>query len=358
MKKRGQSLVEYVLIIVLVITGVVVMGPYVLRSVGAHFKLWDEGVQDSFQENIVQANINTVPAITSNCSCSYVSSGQCGAGTLGSSCGKTDMILNLVCSSGLPGCSNQPGTECRYDPTDCCKTATPTGICGSIPLPTDSSGAVQTVPTTPIAGNCYMGQEVYEKCGDITTTTCQTDHADCPPPACEGIVNTATAIGCPNSGTNYLNQNNQVSYVASPTLPADCTSNSTPACTYCLPATTATCQFYCNSANHYFLNLAGTGCESQFEVAPDPTIVTTTPAGCVYSAWAAGGGATATKYDCHFSICANAGTKITAVSAVASPSGQITNSPIVVSGDGCQNPNASGVDEGEPGDYCSILLTY
>ena len=35
-------MIEYSLIAVLVILGIVIMGPYVLRSVGAHFKLWDD----------------------------------------------------------------------------------------------------------------------------------------------------------------------------------------------------------------------------------------------------------------------------------------------------------------------------
>jgi hypothetical protein len=38
MNKRGQSIIEYALIAVLVILGIYFMGPYVLRSVGAHFK--------------------------------------------------------------------------------------------------------------------------------------------------------------------------------------------------------------------------------------------------------------------------------------------------------------------------------
>jgi Flp pilus assembly pilin Flp len=58
MNKHGQSIIEYVLIAVLVILGIVIMGPYVLRSVNAHFKLWDDGVQDSFTENITQAPVH------------------------------------------------------------------------------------------------------------------------------------------------------------------------------------------------------------------------------------------------------------------------------------------------------------
>ena len=49
-KKQGQSLVEYALIVIIVIFGIVMMGPYVLRSIQAHFKMWDDQVQDSHNE--------------------------------------------------------------------------------------------------------------------------------------------------------------------------------------------------------------------------------------------------------------------------------------------------------------------
>ncbi len=48
--RHGQSLIEYSLIVLLVILGIVVMGPYVLRSINAHFKIWDEEIQDSHNE--------------------------------------------------------------------------------------------------------------------------------------------------------------------------------------------------------------------------------------------------------------------------------------------------------------------
>ena len=52
LRKKGQSFIEYSIIAVLVILGVVVMGPYVLRSINAHFKMWDDQVQDSHNERL------------------------------------------------------------------------------------------------------------------------------------------------------------------------------------------------------------------------------------------------------------------------------------------------------------------
>ena len=62
-------MIEYIFIAILVILGIVIMGPYVLRSVNAHFKLWDESVQDSSTENLTQAPASDVPKINTNCTC-------------------------------------------------------------------------------------------------------------------------------------------------------------------------------------------------------------------------------------------------------------------------------------------------
>ena len=66
---KAQASIEYMTIIVLVVTGIVLMGPYVIRSINAHFQALDDQVQDSFQENITQApNTNfNVP----NCACDW-----------------------------------------------------------------------------------------------------------------------------------------------------------------------------------------------------------------------------------------------------------------------------------------------
>jgi hypothetical protein len=57
-----------------------------------------------------------------------------------------------------------------------------------------------------------------------------------------------------------------------------------------------------------------------------------------------------------------AGSSITAISIAANPTNQEITSPIAIptgtGEDGCQNPNASGVDEGEPGTTCQITTTY
>src|SRR5476651_1166286 len=84
MNKCCQSIIEYALIAILVILGIVFMGPYVLRSVNAHFKIWDTGVQATFKEHITQAPVNDVPNIPTNCLCANApETGPAGCGGTG-----------------------------------------------------------------------------------------------------------------------------------------------------------------------------------------------------------------------------------------------------------------------------------
>lgn len=50
--KKGQSIIEYALLIILVLAGVYVMSPYVIRSWNANIKGWEDSVTDSFQDPI------------------------------------------------------------------------------------------------------------------------------------------------------------------------------------------------------------------------------------------------------------------------------------------------------------------
>ena len=45
-------MIEYALIVTIVIFAIMVMGPYVLRSINAHFKMWDDQVQDAHNERL------------------------------------------------------------------------------------------------------------------------------------------------------------------------------------------------------------------------------------------------------------------------------------------------------------------
>jgi Flp pilus assembly pilin Flp len=54
---HGQSvIIEYASIAILIILGILVIGPYVVRSVNAYFKTAEEQAHESFREEIQQAD--------------------------------------------------------------------------------------------------------------------------------------------------------------------------------------------------------------------------------------------------------------------------------------------------------------
>ena len=137
MNKRGQSIIEYTLIAILVILGIVYMGPYALRSVNAYFKLWDDSVQDSFEENLNQVPVNAIPNISTNCVCTSVDEG-CGGG-----CQAGYHAWTYSCSSQDCNYAISDSASCTAD-CNCC-AATAAG-CGDVQLPANNAAA-GTVPS-------------------------------------------------------------------------------------------------------------------------------------------------------------------------------------------------------------------
>ena len=314
-------MIEYALIAVLVILGIVFMGPYVLRSVNAHFKLWDESVQDSFTENITQAPISVIPNIPINCKCTN-SNGGCGGG-VGSQCGANQQTINHNCNPEL--CDGAPLSSCVID-NSCCSVWADEG-CGTFPCPaTGCSNAPESPP--PASNNCYYGQEMQgQTCGSNNAIQC-IQSAACPLPKCLGILSPG-ATACPNeppaNGGN-LTQNIGITYVASQ---ATCHSP---------------CQYYCDGANSYFINATGTSCTRTFKVAAS---LSSCAGGCNgpgqgCSSSTVNGTATTTN-NCSFSMCAAPTTTITTISItdISSPE----TSPY------CKNP-------GNPGEQCEVSVTY
>lgn len=74
-KNKGQSIIEYTVLAMLIIVGTIVMGPYVIRSIGAHFKLWQETVDDSVNDRMKRIPIS----VTEQCRVSELMSSGCGA---------------------------------------------------------------------------------------------------------------------------------------------------------------------------------------------------------------------------------------------------------------------------------------
>ena len=127
-KRSGQSLIEYALLITLMLAGVLVMGPYVIRSWQANVKGWDDSYKDSFQDPITASppagfdvgctcTPDVVPCATPPC---------CGFG----SCLETQDSELFICSPTKCG----TGSDTCTDNPNCCSEFIPLptpGECGN-----------------------------------------------------------------------------------------------------------------------------------------------------------------------------------------------------------------------------------
>ena len=75
-KHKGQSVIEYSLVIILVTASLITMGPYVTRSWNAHVKSIEDSVSDSQNDPMIQANVESDITID-RCTCEYVRPAGC-----------------------------------------------------------------------------------------------------------------------------------------------------------------------------------------------------------------------------------------------------------------------------------------
>jgi len=330
MQKNGQSIIEYVLIAVLVILGVVIMGAYVLRSTNAHFKIWDEAVQDTFQEHITQAPQSAVPYIPTNCNC-WDNSETCGSYGAGIQCASNERVWGHSCN--ILGCDGRASSYCQHD--DACCLQYFQQACGTLPFhasgvsPTGftrvtiAANATNKLPGTSYAyystaqgtctantscpagtectsvaaggtkhcftTSCSYGEHTWStQCADLAVA-CFPEHA-CDP-TCTGVnLADGSIVFCatgntspPAPGTGGLLQNSPVTYVGGG-CPTGCSGSEQPApngtgnttCVSGVPSActgAAPCAGYCNECAGNFPSYApGTGtiisCINVFNVAP------------------------------------------------------------------------------------------
>ena len=176
---RAQSGLEYLSIAVFVMLGVLLMGPYVVRSINSNFKAADEGVMDAHREGIQQAPVQ--PGLNFPCNCTELTG--CGTGADTATCANTNCgpRCSLMTRSCSPlGCETQmiqmhffsSMTVCSNDATNnCCLTPTSTGKCGA-----------QAVD---VPGGCAVGKvEMVKQCGSPSPTLvyfCMDDSTNCTP---------------------------------------------------------------------------------------------------------------------------------------------------------------------------------
>ncbi len=53
--QKAQSTIEFSTLIILVTLGLIVMSPYIIRSVNAHLKTWEDSVDDSISDPLQNA---------------------------------------------------------------------------------------------------------------------------------------------------------------------------------------------------------------------------------------------------------------------------------------------------------------
>jgi hypothetical protein len=127
--KAAQASIEYMTITALVVTGIVIMTPHVIRSINAHFHALDDQVQDSMQEKIDQSSQS--PNLPS-CGCgdwksapvcgSMSNPGNCSDGDPSTPCcGDFERYYYKVCTPA--GCNKNfpvgPIEKCASDLTCC-----------------------------------------------------------------------------------------------------------------------------------------------------------------------------------------------------------------------------------------------
>ena len=58
---KAQHTIEYAVLLTLIMAGIIIAGPYVTRSWNANLKGWDDSVQDSLQDQLLEVPAASVP---------------------------------------------------------------------------------------------------------------------------------------------------------------------------------------------------------------------------------------------------------------------------------------------------------
>src|SRR4051812_42723798 len=102
---KGQSLLELAAVITLIAVAIFFAGPTVIRGVNAHFKIWDDSIQDSYSDPFQETN---VALLSTTCTCSDTIGGvgtRCGV----SPCKTNEHLETRICSpAGCAQALNDP----------------------------------------------------------------------------------------------------------------------------------------------------------------------------------------------------------------------------------------------------------
>lgn len=200
LNQQAQHLIEYSVIIILVLAGIIISGPYVIRSWNARVKSWEDGVTESLQDPLLEAPADTVTIpgcdIVLDWGC-YDIGGCCGLGKhtmcMDLDCAATERLETrtftpLDCECYLPSPFTAPPTaRCVVD-CNCCTEWSPVpaavnpltdcGVNASPPCPDDYYRARRTCgdPTCP-EGTCGPGDGTCPTA--VNESDCFYDYALC-----------------------------------------------------------------------------------------------------------------------------------------------------------------------------------
>ena len=168
----GQHTVEIIVLITLIMAGILIMGPYVIRSWNANLKGWEDSAVDSVEDPFLDAPGFSMPGCDpldwEVVGCNLGRFQVCTGETL--SCSPVEMLSIREfdpdgCQCTFPG-TPPDNARCTVDPC-CCTTPVPTGACGinATFINSEPSCNVQMTPKYP-DGTCPDGMmESWVLCG-------------------------------------------------------------------------------------------------------------------------------------------------------------------------------------------------
>jgi hypothetical protein len=183
--KEGQHTVEYAVLMILIMAGIITMGRYVIRSWNANLKGWEDSAIDSMEDPLLELP----PPPINSCTWSDWSPLGCGLGLVNActgvivSCAPTEMTS--IRTFNPPGCqcaqADNATVQCASDGC-CCEPPTAIACGSSTPLPGSTPppacSATGMAPTSP-GGTCPFGTM-----GSSTVCGGSTYYGCIPDPSC------------------------------------------------------------------------------------------------------------------------------------------------------------------------------
>jgi len=190
--QKAQSMIEYTLVIMVAMAAIIVMGPYVIRSINAHMKGWEETVDEAMNDPLKQTeNFPGIPAcgdgrcefpLETPVSCCK----DCGQGRGDGTCcppgeGVNNSLDCAVCGDGICTEDNNSGSLIRES---CCQDCGG-DVCGDGNCCVDARG-------TPAGGDFGCDED----CG---TSICNPPDGICNSPL-ENVINCPSDCCAPACG--------------------------------------------------------------------------------------------------------------------------------------------------------------